>query len=94
MPQEKLSIEELRTLVAELQDKQAKLQTELDTARETTKLLNEKNEKLATLNADLFARVPSGTGETKTEEVEVTLDDVFDDIVTNARQRILAQNKK
>lgn len=87
MELDKLSIEELRVLVAELNEKNEKQLQELETAKRTTEKLVEKTTKLQELNADLFARTVAGSQDTTIKKEPATVDEIADTIISKLKNK-------
>lgn len=82
-----MTIEELKLKLAEEVEARTKVEQELETARETTQKLLEKNAKLQQINTDLFARTVAGQAETNDTKKPKSFDDVVDNIVKNVKKK-------
>lgn len=88
---DKITDEEVRQEIVRLLDEKAKKEAELETARQTAKLLKEKAEKLEVINTDLYSRVVAGTvvndKKQETKEEPKTKVEVFSDIAQKLKAK-------
>lgn len=82
-----MTIEELKLKLAETVEAKEKAELELQTARETTQKLLEKNAKLQQINTDLFARTVAGQAEANDTKKSKSFDDVVENIVKNVKKK-------
>lgn len=82
-----MTIEELKLKLAEEVEARTKVEQELETARETTQKLLEKNVKLQQINTDLFARTIAGQVEANDEKKTKSFDDAINNIVKNVKKK-------
>jgi regulator of replication initiation timing len=82
-----MTIEELKLKLAEAVEAQTQVEQELETARETTQKLLEKNAKLQQINTDLFARTVAGQVEANDTKKPKSFDDAIDNIVKSVKKK-------
>lgn len=82
-----MTIEELKLKLTEAVEAKEQAVLELQTARETTQKLIDKNTQLQQINTDLFARTIAGQVEANDTKKPKSFDDAIDNIVKSVKKK-------